>query len=220
MAPVGGRSAGQHDYDIIPESTIWHAIHVNVSNADSVWGVAAPMFELDWVAESAYFISSGPLLDNQGNLYFSSAFYHGERVDLVAIDAKTGERRWVISEVGEVGAGGPFILNDPDDPGAQIIYVAGAERVLAVRQDGTILWSKATGIKVADTEDKAQTKFQNFNYHPATDSLITLTQAGGLFAFSRTTGDLIVTGQILGSISRINATLVTNLVQTADCSLC
>lgn len=197
--PVGARSAGQHDYDIIPEPTTWRAIHVNVSNADSVWGVAAPMFELDWVAEPAYFIPSGPLLDNQGNLYFSSACYHGERVDLVAIDAKTGERRWAISEVGEVSAGGPFILNDPDDPGAQIIYVAGAERVLAVRQDGTILWSKATGIKVADTEDKAQTKFQKFNYHPATDSLITLTQAGGLFAFSRTTGDLIVTGQILGS---------------------
>jgi outer membrane protein assembly factor BamB len=197
--PVGARSAGQHSYDIIPEPTTWHAIHVNVSNADSVWGVAAPMFELDWVAEPAYFIPSGPLLDNQGNLYFSSNFYHGERVDLVAIDAKTGERRWAIPALGRMSVGGPFILNDPDNPGAQIIYVAGPERIMAVRQDGSILWSKATGIKVADTEDKDKVHFQNFNYHPATDSLITITKAGGLFAFSRKTGDLMATGQILGS---------------------
>jgi outer membrane protein assembly factor BamB len=197
--PVGAQSAGQNNYDIIPEPTTWNAIHVNVSNADSVWGVAAPMFELDWVAEPAYFIPSGPLLDNQGNLYFSSNFYHGERVDLVAIDAKTGERRWAIPAVGKMSVGGPFILNDPDNPGSQIIYVAGPERVMAVRQDGSILWSKATGIKVADVDDLANASFQNFNYHPATDSLITATKAGGLFAFSRKTGDLIATGQIPGS---------------------
>jgi outer membrane protein assembly factor BamB len=201
--PIGAQSAGQYNYDIIPEPTTWSAIHVNVSNADSVWGVAAPMFELDWVAEPAYFIPSGPLLDNQGNLYFSSNFYHGERVDLVAIDAKTGERRWAIPAIGKMSVGGPFILNDPDNPGAQIIYVAGPERIMAVRQDGSILWSKATGIKVAlieeKGEDKDQTHFQNFNYHPASDSLITITKAGGLFAFSRKTGDLMATGQIIGS---------------------
>jgi outer membrane protein assembly factor BamB len=197
--PVGAQSAGQCNYDIIPEPTTWSAIHVNVSNADSVWGVAAPMFELDWVAEPAYFIPSGPLLDNQGNLYFSSNFYHGDRVDLVSLDAKTGERRWAIPAIGKMSVGGPFILNDPDNPGAQIIYVAGPERVMAVRQDGSILWSKATGIKVADAENTDQTHFQNFNYHPASDSLITITKAGGLFAFSRKTGDLIATGQILGA---------------------
>jgi hypothetical protein len=78
--PVGARDAGQHNYDIIPEPSTWHAIHVDVANSDSVWGVAAPMFELDWVAEPAYFVGNGPLFDNQGNLYFSPQFYHGERV--------------------------------------------------------------------------------------------------------------------------------------------
>ena len=197
--PIGARSAGQHNYDIIPEPTTWHAIHVDVSNADSVWGVAAPMFELDWVAEPAYFVGSGPLLDNQGNLYFSANFYHGERVDLVAIDAKTGERRWSLPEIGKMSAGGPIILNDPDNPGSQIIYLAGPEQIRAVRQDGSIIWDKATGIRIADTEDRDTASFQNFNYHPATDSLITVTKAGGLFAFSRKTGDLITTGQIPGS---------------------
>ena len=197
--PIGARSAGQYNYDIIPEPTTWHAIHVDVSNADSVWGVAAPMFELDWVAEPAYFVGSGPLLDNQGNLYFSANFYHGERVDLVAIDAKTGERRWSLPEIGKMSAGGPIILNDPDNPGSQIIYLAGPEQIRAVRQDGSIIWDKPTGIRIADTQDGDTTKFQNFNYHPATDSLITVTKAGGLFAFSRKTGDLITTGQVPGS---------------------
>ena len=57
--PIGPRSAGKYDYDIIPEPITWHAIHVDVANADSVWGVVAPMFELDWVAEQAYFVGSG-----------------------------------------------------------------------------------------------------------------------------------------------------------------
>ena len=190
MATHGCRSAGQHNYDVIPEPTTWHAIHVDVANADSVWGVAAPMFELDWVAEPDYFIGSGPLLDNQGNLYFSSNFYHGERVDLVSIDAKTGERRWAVPETGAMSMGGPIILNDPQNPRSQIIYLAGPERVMAIRQDGTTIWNKATSIEISDVENKDTVKFQNFNYHPATDSLITVTKAGGLFAYSRETVSL------------------------------
>lgn len=198
--PIGARSAGQHNFDIIPEPTTWHAIHVDVANADSVWGVAAPMFELDWVAEPDYFIGTGPLLDNQGNLYFSSNFYHGERVDLVSIDAKTGERRWTVPETGAMSMGGPIILNDPQNPGSQIIYLAGPERVMAIRQDGTTIWSKDTGIKISDAADTDTVKFQNFNYHPATDSLITITKAGGLFAYSRETGERAApVGQLPGA---------------------
>ena len=198
--PMGARSVGQHNYDVIPEPTTWHAIHVDVANADSVWGVAAPMFELDWVAEPAYFIGSGPLLDNQGNLYFSSNFYHGERVDLVSIDAKTGKRRWAVPETGAMSAGGPIILNDPQNPGSQIIYLAGPERVMAIHQNGTTLWDKATGMKISDAVDTDAVRFQNFNYHPATDSLITVTKAGGLFAYSRETGELVgPVGQLPGA---------------------
>ena len=198
--PVGPRAAGQHSYDIIPEPVTWHAIHVNVANSDSVWGVAAPMYELDWVAEPDYFVGSGPLLDNHGNLYFSPNFYHGERVDLVAIDAKTGERRWSVPEAGQMSVGGPILLNDPDNPGSQIIYLAGPERIMAIRQDGSTLWTNATGIKISESSDRDTTKFQNFNYHPATDSLVTITKAGGLYAYSRKTGDLAASvGQLPGA---------------------
>ncbi|MFT4519874.1 MAG: hypothetical protein ACI9JM_002273 [Halioglobus sp.] len=201
--PQGARSAGQHNYDVIPEPDTFNAIHVNVANSDSVWGVAAPMFELDWVAEPAYFVGNGPLFDNQGNLYFSPQFYHGDRVVLVSLDGQTGERRWVLPADNELQASSPaFILNDPENPGSQIIYIVGYNRVMALRPDGSTIWSKATGLSLppSDSGKKANAKFHSFNYHPATDSLVSITKAGALFAFSRKTGELIAPiGQIPGA---------------------
>ena len=201
--PVGPRVAGQHSYDIIPEPDTWNAIHVNAANSDTVWGVAAPMFELDWVAEPAYFVGNGPLLDNQGNLYFSPQFYHGERVVLVSLDGQTGQRRWTIPADDDIQASSPaFILNDPENPGAQIIYIIGYNRLMALRPDGSTIWSKDTGLRIYAEElsNKAKGKFHSFNYHPATDSLVSVTKAGALFAFSRKTGELIAPiGQIPGA---------------------
>ncbi|MEH6584443.1 MAG: PQQ-binding-like beta-propeller repeat protein [Halioglobus sp.] len=206
--PVGARAAGQHSYDVIPEPDTFNAIHVNSVNSDSVWGVAAPMFELDWVAESAYFVGNGPLLDNEGNLYFSPQFYHGERVVLISLDGKTGERRWAIPADDDIQASSPaFILNDPDNPGSQIIYIVGFNRVMALRPDGSMIWSKDTGLSIPAAElsnqspiNKAKGKFHSFNYHPATDSLVSITKAGALFAYSRKTGELIAAiGQIPGA---------------------
>jgi len=201
--PVGSRVAGQHSYDIIPEPDTWSAIHVNAANSDTVWGVAAPMFELDWVAEPAYFVGNGPLLDNQGNLYFSPQFYHGERVVLVSLDGQTGQRRWTIPADDDIQASSPaFILNDPENPGAQIIYIIGYNRLMALRPDGSTIWSKDTGLRIYAEElsNKAKGKFHSFNYHPATDSLVSVTKAGALFAFSRKTGELIAPiGQIPGA---------------------
>jgi outer membrane protein assembly factor BamB len=192
--PVGARSAGQHSYDVIPEPDTFSAIHVNMVNSDSVWGVAAPMFELDWVAEPSYFVGNGPLFDNQGNLYFSPQFYHGERVVMVSLDGKTGERRWTIPADNDIQKGSPaFILNDPENPGSQIIYIIGYNRVMALRPDGSTIWSKATGLTTHTSElsNKSKGKFHSFNYHPATDSLISITKSGALFAFSRKSGELI-----------------------------
>ena len=201
--PVGARAATNHGYDIIPEPDTFSAIHVDVANSDSVWGVAAPMFELDWVAEPAYFVGNGPLFDNEGNLYFSPQFYHGERVILVSLDGQTGERRWTIPADNDIQASSPaFILNDPENPGEQIIYIVGYDRVMALRPDGSTIWSKATGlsIPVEELSNKAKGKFHSFNYHPATDSLVSITKSGALFAFSRKNGELIAPiGQVPGA---------------------
>jgi outer membrane protein assembly factor BamB len=201
--PLGARTVGNYIFDIIPEPDTFSAIHVGVANSDSVWGVAAPMFELDWVAEPSYFIGNGPLFDNQGNLYFSPQFYHGERVLLVSLDAKTGERRWAIPAEDDMHSSSPaFILNDPDNPGSQIIYVIGYGRAMALRPDGTEVWRTATGLSLPPLNPgrSAGSKVHSFNYHPATDSLVTVSKTGQLFAFDRKTGEMITTiGQVPGA---------------------
>ena len=201
--PVGARTAGNYSYDIIPEPDTFNAIHVGVVNSDSVWVAAAPMFELDWVAEPSYFIGNGPLFDNEGNLYFSPQFYHGERVVLVSLDAQTGDRRWAIPADSDIASSSPaFILNDPENPGSQIIYIVGHNRAMALRPDGSVIWRTATGLNLPPLEPgkSSVSKFHSFNYHPATDSLVTVTKAGELFAFSRKNGELIASiGQVPGA---------------------
>jgi hypothetical protein len=201
--PVGARSAGQYSYDVIPEPDTFSAVHVGVVNSDNVWVAAAPMFELDWVTEPDYFIGVGPVFDNDGNLYFSPVFYHGERVVMVAIDAQTGERRWALpAESDRESTIAPFILNDPDNPGSQIIYFVSYTRAMALRPDGSTVWSSTTGLSLPPVEagkKNGDTRVHGFNYHPATDSLITVSQSGKLIAFNRKTGELVAIGQTPGA---------------------
>ncbi|MDG2308521.1 MAG: hypothetical protein P8R42_28410 [Candidatus Binatia bacterium] len=201
--PVGARAAGQHSYDVIPEPDTFSAIHVGVVNSDNVWVAAAPMFELDWVAEPSYFVGNGPTFDNEGNLYFSPQFYHGERVVLVSLDAQTGERRWAMPADSDRESSSPaFVLNDPENPGDQIIYIVSYTRAMALRPDGSVVWSTATGLSLPPLEPgkNPSSKLHSFNYHPATDSLVTVSKAGELFAFSRKSGELIAPiGQLPGA---------------------
>lgn len=189
--PVGARSAGRHGYDVIPEPATFHAIHVGVVNSDQVWVAAAPMFELDWVAETAYFVGNGPTFDDEGNLYFSPRFYHGDRVAVVSLDAETGERRWAIpSESARETMSPAFVLNDPENPGSQVLYVVSYTRAMALRPDGSVVWSSPTGLTLPPVEPGKipGSKLHSFNYHPQTDSLVTVSKDGELFAFDRRTG--------------------------------
>ncbi|MDG1826464.1 MAG: PQQ-binding-like beta-propeller repeat protein [Henriciella sp.] len=188
--PVGARTAGLHDYDIIPQPETFSAIHVGVNNSDSVWVAAAPMFELDWVAEPAYFVGNGPTLDNEGNLYFNPSLYHGERVIMVSLDAVTGERRWAIPAEHDREKTSPaFLLNDPDNPGSQIIYISSYTRIMAIRPDGSTVWTAKTGYTLPPIKpDEMSPTIMHLNYHLQTDSLVTLTSAGKLMAFDRKTG--------------------------------
>lgn len=188
--PIGARNAGTHGYEVIPEPDSFSAIHVGVNNSDSVWGVAAPMFELDWVAEPSYFVGNGPTLDNDGNLYFNPNFYHGERVLMVSLDGETGARRWALPAAHERESSSPaFLLNDPDNPGAQIIYIASYTRIMAIRTDGSEVWSAPTGLTLPPLEPgKNPDTTIHLNYHPQTDSLVTVTKDGRMLAFDRKSG--------------------------------
>ena len=161
------------------------------------------MFELDWVAEPSYFIGNGPLFDNEGNLYFSPQFYHGERVVLVSLDAKTGTRRWALPADENIQTSSPaFIFNDPENLDSQILYIVGYYRIAALRPNGSKILSRSTCLKLTAKEllNTDNKKFHSINYHPATDSLITVTKTGALFAFDRKTGQSIAPiGQLPGA---------------------
>lgn len=41
-APVGARTVGGYDYEIIPQPNAFHTMHVGPNNTDNVWIVTAP----------------------------------------------------------------------------------------------------------------------------------------------------------------------------------
>ncbi|MDH3624654.1 MAG: hypothetical protein OES69_03970 [Myxococcales bacterium] len=190
--PVGARTVGVYDYGIIPEPNAFHTMHVGPNNSDNVWIAAAPMMELAWTKETRFYVPEGPTYDNEGNLYFSPLFPpEDDDVSLVSLDAETGERNWAIPSNGSnAGSGAILILNDPDNPGAQIVYHATYTEAMALRPDGSEIWRVPTGLTLPDIVqgERSTTHSFGFNYHPRTDSVVGLTIGGEIFAFDRATG--------------------------------
>ena len=201
-APDGARTVGNYGYEIIPQPNAFHTMHTGPNNTDNVWVAVAPRLELDWVSETSFFVPEGPTYDNEGNLYFSPLFPQ-EDVSLVSLDAETGERNWAIEGNGSnAGSGAILILNDPDNPGKQIVYHMTYTEAMALRPDGTEIWRVDTGliVPVPVPGVRSTTHSFGFNYHPQTDSLVGLTLDGVLLAFDRLTGEQIPSmGQVPGS---------------------
>lgn len=220
-APVGARTVGEYDYDVIPEPNGFHTMHVGPNNSDNVWVALAPELELDWVAEAeqGFYVPEGPTYDDQGNLYFSPLFPK-VNVSLVSLDADTGARNWAIEGNGSnAGSGAILVLNDPDGSGEQIIYHATYTEAMAIQPDGTILWQTPTGLTLPPVVpgERSTTHSFGFNFHPQTDSLVAVMMGGEVLAFDRTTGDPIATGQIPGSPAVSQPTgLPPNLVEASD----
>ena len=199
--PEGARTVGQSDYSIIPQPNAFHTMHVGPQNSDNVWVALAPELELDWVEETPFYVPEGPTYDNEGNLYFSPLFPQ-EDVSLVSLDATTGTRNWAIEGDGNNGGSGAIlILNDPDNPGEQIIYHATFTEAMAIQPDGTILWRVPTGLTIPPIVEgeRSSTHSFGFNYHPQTDSVVVVMNGGQILAFDRVTGDLLISDQIPGS---------------------
>ncbi|MFW2387916.1 MAG: hypothetical protein ACN4G0_06250 [Polyangiales bacterium] len=205
-APVGPRTVGDYGYDVIPEPNAFHTMHAGPNNTDNTWVALAPQLELAWVSEENFYVPEGPTYDNEGNLYFSPLFpqYPDFDISLISLDAVTGERNWEIpGDTHNAGSGAILILNDPDEAGKQIIYHASYETAMAIKPDGTILWQTPTGLSVPEMLPMGQRSPAHsfgFNYHPRTDSLVGVTIAGVIFAFDRTSGDMIAPlGQVPGA---------------------
>ena len=205
-APVGERTVGEYEYGIIPPPNAFHTMHAGPNNTDTVWVATAPQVALSWVFETNFYVPEGPTYDNEGNLYFSPLFPQSPDFDvsLISLDADTGTRNWEIPGDGHnAGSGAILILNDPGNPGKQIIYHATYEEVMAIKPDGTILWQTPTGLTAPPTlepVERSPAHSFGFNYHPRTDSLVSVTLGGVISAFKRTNGDILAPlGQIPGA---------------------
>ena len=164
--------------------------HVDSMNSDEVSIALAPVFEYEWVAEPQFFIPEGPTFDSDGNIYFTP-LYPGEDVILVSLDPDTGGRRWAISGTTLYGAGAPLILDDPSNPGEQIIYVGVYDRALAIQPDGTVLWDVPTGLPspppLGMDTDSGYHCF-GVNYHAQADVIIGVMRDGSVYVLDRATG--------------------------------
>jgi hypothetical protein len=73
---------------------------------------------------------------------------------------------------------------------------------MALRPDGSEIWRVNTGLELPDVVpgERSPTHTFGFNYHPQTDSLITVTMGGKILAFSRKDGKSVApTGQLPGA---------------------
>jgi outer membrane protein assembly factor BamB len=186
--PSGAAKVGSDVDSIIPRPDTFHAMHVDTRNSDEVWSVAAPMVQYEWNAEPGMYVAEGPTFDNEGNLYFSPV-NPGEDVSLVSLDRRTGRRRWTLPGRG-AGCGAPLILNDPDRPGHQMIFHSSYTTAMAVRPDGSIVWSVPTGLTLPERAagQRDLTHAWGMNYHPQADALFGVTMDGWVHAHDRRSG--------------------------------
>jgi outer membrane protein assembly factor BamB len=107
-----------------------------------------------------------------------------------------GSRRWAI-EGASGGTGTPLILDDPENPGEQVIYVGSYDRAMAVKPNADtnldrivepeeMIWEVATGLATIPGE-RAPHIF-GVNYDPTTDALIGLARDNNIYVLDRKSG--------------------------------
>jgi outer membrane protein assembly factor BamB len=188
-APEGCRAVPTDD-PVIGSRTFFRVGHADTGNSDEISIALAPVFEADWVAETAFYLAAAPSFDADGNVYFCP-LWPGEEVALVSVAQETGARRWALPHAGRPmnGGGVPLVLEDPANPGEQMIYLGLYDRAMAVKTDGTVVWDVPTGLpQLTPEDDPVETHTFGINYHPQTDSLIALTGDGHLYVLDRKTG--------------------------------
>lgn len=188
--PVGAKKISSNANVNARQVSFGRALHTDTHGSDEIATVIAPAVELDWTAETHFFIAEGPVFDAQGNIYFSPIF-PPENVLMVSLEPTKGERRWVLeggSAGAGAGAGTPLVIIDPET-GKDVIYIGTYDRAVALNTDGTILWDVATGLHPADpTNPQPSEHSYGINYHMQTDSLIASMADGHVYVLDRKTG--------------------------------
>ena len=168
---------------------IWRNLHTDSRNSDEVAVVLSPEFSPGWVAEPSMWNASGVVFDRSSNVYFAPLFPH-ENVVLIGLDGQTGNRLWAIPGKGNrVGAGSPMVLDDPDRPGEEIIYLGLQDRALAVRTSGEVVWDVPTGL--SRTPANSMSIF-GINYSARADALVAVAADGSIYVLDRKTGEQLL----------------------------
>jgi hypothetical protein len=164
----------------------WRFLHADAAASDEVGIAIAPSFVADWETETETFNVTVPTFDSDGNLYFSPLWPY-ENVVLISIDPVDGSRRWAIPGTGAPPGGvSPIVLQDPDNPGEEIVYQTFYDRAVAVKTDGTVVWDVSTGLTL--TGIARQDAVLGNSYHPQLDAIVGLSGDGHIYALDRETG--------------------------------
>ena len=183
--PQGLRRYSRNPHPAARPASFGRALHTDLHGADEVTTAIAPMFEVDWTAETNMFVAEGPVFDAQGNVYFSPVF-PPEPVLLVSLDGETGERRWTLTGDELGGAGTPLVLADPET-GDDLVYTVTYDRAVAQDIQGNVLWDvnlAGTGLDDADNRRHCY----GANYHIQSDSIVAVMGDGTLRVLDRLTG--------------------------------
>jgi len=177
-------------------------VHCDPNNSDEVVIVAPPVFQAGWIAEVDEGACPSPTFDKSGNIYFSPYRVGTENL-LVSLNPNDGSRRWVVKITGDYTQGNktggitPLVLDDPDNPGEQIVYAGTIERVVAVKTnadinwDGVIttsemVWDSNTGIQ---GNPNGEDHITGFNYDPTTDTVVGIATSNKAIVLDRLTGE-------------------------------
>ena len=169
----------------LPDRTAFRRTHGDLDSSDEVALAYPPVFAREWIAEPQLYQVTTQSFDAAGNLYMTP-FRSYERILLMSLDGRTGERRFVLPlEDGDrVGGVVPMVLHDPES-GGEVIYVNAYDRIVAVRTDGSPVWSAPSGLGPSSSATQVGL---GIAWVPNADAIVGLTRDGFVFLLDRRTG--------------------------------
>lgn len=182
--PTGCRAV-PFSHPVLPDRTAFRRTHGDLDSSDEVALAYPPVFAREWIAEPQLYQVTTPSFDAAGNLYMTP-FRSYERILLISLDGRTGKRRFVLplGDGDRVGGVVPMVLNDPED-GGQVIYVNAYDRIVAVRADGSLVWSASSGLGPSTSATQVGL---GIAWVPSADAIVGLTRDGFVFLLDRRTG--------------------------------
>jgi outer membrane protein assembly factor BamB len=182
--PTGCRSV-PFTHPVLPDRNAFRRTHGDLDSSDEVALAYPPVFAREWIAEPQLYQVTTPAFDAAGNLY-ASPFRSYEHILLLSLDGTTGERRFALplQDGDRVGGVVPVVLNDPDG-GGNVVYVNAYDRVVAVRTDGSLVWSAPTGLGPSNPATQVAL---GTAWVPNADAIVGITRDGWVFLLDRRTG--------------------------------